>query len=201
MHRVEHLLVLLRAGHGQHLGMRAGDILGLGPETAGDDDPAVLGRAPRRSPRGFRPWRCRESRRCSRSPRRRRHNRARCHSPRRAAGQDAFAVDQRLGAAERDHADGRLAGPSAGGRGATTSAGTPRPHAPRNRVCPACTGRPQNQKSSVAGSPTGHLQVRSVSSISVSFLAFFSISLDTLARASGLISLAEGCGGRGWPAG
>src|SRR6056297_768244 len=65
---------------------------------------------------------------------------------------------------------------------------------------PVCTGRPQNQKSSVAGSPTGHLQVRSVSSISDSRLAFFSISL-TLARASGSISLAEGCGGSGWPAG
>jgi hypothetical protein len=34
---------------------------------------------------------------------------------------------------------------------------------------PGCDGRPQNQKSSVAGSPTGHLQVRSVNSISVSF--------------------------------
>src|SRR6056297_3744623 len=65
---------------------------------------------------------------------------------------------------------------------------------------PVCTGRPQNQKSSVAGSPTGHLQVRSVNSMSESFLAFFSISL-TLASASGSISLAEGCGGSGWPAG
>src|SRR6056297_2222441 len=65
---------------------------------------------------------------------------------------------------------------------------------------PVCTGRPQNQKSSVAGSPTGHLQVRSVNSISESFLAFFSISL-TLASAAGSISLAEGCGGSGWPAG
>src|SRR6056297_950527 len=65
---------------------------------------------------------------------------------------------------------------------------------------PDCTGSPQNQKSSVAGSPTGHLQVRSVNSIRLSFLAFFSISL-TLAKASGSISLAEGCGGRGWPAG
>src|SRR6056297_2774391 len=65
---------------------------------------------------------------------------------------------------------------------------------------PDCTGSPQNQKSSVAGSPTGHLQVRSVNSIKLSFLAFFSISL-TFASASGSISLAEGCGGRGWPAG
>src|SRR6056297_789674 len=65
---------------------------------------------------------------------------------------------------------------------------------------PDCTGRPQNQKSSVAGSPTGHLQVRSVNSIKDSFFAFFSISL-TLAKAAGSISLVDGCGGKGWPAG
>src|SRR6056297_18703 len=46
----------------------------------------------------------------------------------------------------------------------------------------------------------GHLQVRSVSSIRLMRLALFSTSW-TLAKASGLISLAEGCGGRGWPAG
>ena len=46
----------------------------------------------------------------------------------------------------------------------------------------------------------GHLQVRSVNSISVSLRAFFSTS-RTEASASGLISLAEGCGGSGWPAG
>ena len=44
------------------------------------------------------------------------------------------------------------------------------------------------------------MQVFSVNSIKLIFLAVFSTSL-TLARASGLISLAEGCGGRGWPAG
>ena len=60
--------------------------------------------------------------------------------------------------------------------------------------------RPQNQKSSVAGSPTGHLQVFSVSSSRLNFFAFFSISF-TRASASGLISFADGCGGRGWPAG
>lgn len=37
-------------------------------------------------------------------------------------------------------------------------------------------------------------------SISVRRLAFFSMA-ETLARASGLISLAEGWGGRGWPTG
>lgn len=46
----------------------------------------------------------------------------------------------------------------------------------------------------------GHLQTRSVSSIRLIFLACRSTS-DTFASASGLISLAEGCGGKGWPAG
>ncbi len=69
--RVQHLLVLVRAGHGQDAGMGAGDVVGFGPQAAGDDHPAVLAQAPRRSRRGFRPWRCRGSRRCSRSPRRR----------------------------------------------------------------------------------------------------------------------------------
>ncbi len=52
----------------------------------------------------------------------------------------------------------------------------------------------------MAGSPTGHLHVFSVNSIKLILLAVFSIWL-TLAKASGLISLAEGCGGKGWPAG
>jgi len=42
----------------------------------------------------------------------------------------------------------------------------------------------------------GHLHVRSVSSIRDIFFDFFSTS-DTFAKASGLISLAEGCGGKG----
>ena len=46
----------------------------------------------------------------------------------------------------------------------------------------------------------GHLHVRSVNSIRDIFFDFFSTS-DTFAKASGLISLAEGCGGKGWPAG
>ena len=44
------------------------------------------------------------------------------------------------------------------------------------------------------------MQVFSVSSSRLNFFAFFSISL-TRAKASGLISFADGCGGRGWPAG
>ena len=57
-------------------------------------------------------------------------------------------------------------------------------------------GRPQNQKSSVAGSPTGHLQVRSVSCIRVRRRAFLAISAR-FASASALISEAEGLRRRG----
>ena len=46
----------------------------------------------------------------------------------------------------------------------------------------------------------GHLQVRSVNSIKVRRIARFSTS-RTLAKVSGEISLADGCGGSGWPAG
>ena len=56
---------------------------------------------------------------------------------------------------------------------------------------PATAGKPQNQKSSVAGSPTGHLQVRSVSCIRLSRRAFFATSAR-FASASALISE------RGW---
>ena len=43
MHRIQHLFILLRPGDGQNRRMRAGDIFGLGPQTAGDDDLAVFG--------------------------------------------------------------------------------------------------------------------------------------------------------------
>ncbi len=39
---VEHGLVLVRAGDGEDLWMRAGDVFGFGPQTAGDDDTAVF---------------------------------------------------------------------------------------------------------------------------------------------------------------
>ena len=42
VHRIEHLLILLWAGDSQNTRMRAGDIIGLGPETAGDDDLAIF---------------------------------------------------------------------------------------------------------------------------------------------------------------
>ncbi len=42
VHRVDHRLVLLRAGDGEHGRMRAADVALVGAEAAGDDDPAVL---------------------------------------------------------------------------------------------------------------------------------------------------------------
>jgi len=45
-HRLVHLaddrLILMRAGDGEHAGMRGADAIGLNPEAAGDDDLAVL---------------------------------------------------------------------------------------------------------------------------------------------------------------
>ena len=43
MHGVEHALVLLRAGDGEHVGIFVGDLLRLRAHAAGDDDLAVLG--------------------------------------------------------------------------------------------------------------------------------------------------------------
>ena len=43
MHGLDHALVLLRAGDGEHAGIALGDLLGLGAHAAGDDDLAVLG--------------------------------------------------------------------------------------------------------------------------------------------------------------
>ena len=43
MHGIEHAFVLLRAGDGEHAGMRGGDLFRLRPHAAGDDDFAVFG--------------------------------------------------------------------------------------------------------------------------------------------------------------
>ena len=43
MHRLDHALVLLRAGDGEHAGIAFGDLLRLGAHAAGDDHLAVLG--------------------------------------------------------------------------------------------------------------------------------------------------------------
>ncbi len=107
VHRVEHAFVLLRPGDGEHVGVFRRDLLGLGAHAAGDDDLAVFGE---------RIADCLQ--------------RLRLRAVEEAAGvddhhvgalvlagerialraqprDDAFAIDQRLGAAERDEAHNR----------------------------------------------------------------------------------------------
>jgi hypothetical protein len=105
----EHRLVLLRPGHGQHPGVRAGDELGLGPEAARDDDAPVFLQRLADGLEAFGLGAVEEA--------------AGVHDHRLGAGvvgadrialgpqarEDAFAVDKRLGTAKADHADGRLA--------------------------------------------------------------------------------------------
>ena len=108
MDGIEHLFVLMRAGDSQHLWVDAGDILGLGPHAAGDDDLAVFlqrlanglkafGLGAVKEPAGVDDHRV--------GPLIVRRN-AVPLGPQ--AGQDTFTIHQRLGAAEADHADGRL---------------------------------------------------------------------------------------------
>ncbi len=57
VHGGDDLLVLMRAGDGEHAGVRGADARFLHAHAAGDDDAAVLRPWPRRSPPGSRPWR------------------------------------------------------------------------------------------------------------------------------------------------
>ena len=106
---VQHLFVLMRPRDGQHLGMRAGDVIGLRPQTAGDDDAAVLLQRLADGIQAFGAGAVEEAAGVDDH-----RIRARVIGRDRIAlgaqaGQDALAVHQRLGTAERDHADRRLA--------------------------------------------------------------------------------------------
>ncbi len=106
---IKNRFVLMRAGDGQNARVRAGDEFGVGPKAAGHDDAAVFGQSLADRFQGFRPWRTVEKTagvdddgigtgivgadRIAFGAQ---------------AGQDAFAIDQRLGAAKADHADGGL---------------------------------------------------------------------------------------------
>ncbi len=109
MHRIQHLFVLVRAGDRHNLGMHAGDILRVRTKTAGHDDLAVFlqsltnrlktfGLGAIKKPTGVHNHRIgtgivgRNAIAFGAQP-----------------GQDAFAIDQSFGAAERDHANSRLA--------------------------------------------------------------------------------------------
>ena len=110
MHRVQHLFILVRAGDGQNTRVMFADIIRLGPQTAGHDHLAIFvqrlanrvkafGLGGIKEPAGVHNHRIRPGVV-------RRHAVAFGAQPR----QNPFAVDQRLGAAQRYHADGRLAG-------------------------------------------------------------------------------------------
>ena len=105
VHRLEHALVLLRAGDGEHVGKPLGDLLGLGAHAAGDDHLAVL--AQRRADRVER-FRLRAVEEAAGVDD---HEIGAVMPPREliALGaqprDDALGIDQRLGAAERDEAD------------------------------------------------------------------------------------------------
>ena len=110
VHGIENLLVLVRAGHRQNPGMRAGDIIGLGPETAGDDHAAILGQ---RFADGFEALGLGAVEKAAGVDDHRvgagvigRNAIALGAQPR----EDALAVHQRLGAPQRDHSDRGLAG-------------------------------------------------------------------------------------------
>ena len=107
---IQNRLVLLGAGHGQHAGVGAGDKVGFGPQAAGHDDPAVFGQRLADGLQAFGLGAVEKP--------------AGVHDHGLGAavvgadriafgaqpGQYPLAVDQSLGAAHADHADGRLAG-------------------------------------------------------------------------------------------
>ena len=117
MHGIQNLFVLVWPGDGQHLGMRAGDVIGFRAQTTCDDHLAVLfqrladrlqalGLGAVQKPAGVHDNRIR-ARVVGGNP----------VSFGAQPGQNAFAVDKRLGAAQRHHANGGLPGTSRVGEG------------------------------------------------------------------------------------
>ena len=109
VYRIQHLFVLMRAGHRQNAGMRAGDVVGLCPQTAGHDHPAILGQCFANGLKAFRLGRIQKPAgvhdHCIGPCVIRADPVAFGAQPR----QNPFAVHQRLGTPQRHHADGRLA--------------------------------------------------------------------------------------------
>ena len=107
--RVEDLFVLVRACHGQDLGVVFADVVGLGAQAAGDDDLAVFLQGFADGVEAFRlgavekPAGVDDHRIAHRVIGRD------CVAFGAQARENAFAIDQRFGAAKADHADGRLA--------------------------------------------------------------------------------------------
>jgi hypothetical protein len=107
---IDHLLILMRAGDREDVGEAGADDVGLIAHAAGDDDTAILGHCLADRLQAFFLRRVEKA--------------ARIHEDDVGAGivgrqaiavgaqlgQNPFAVDKRLGAAERNHADFRLGG-------------------------------------------------------------------------------------------
>jgi hypothetical protein len=105
MHRLEHALILLRAGDREHVGEALADLLGLRAHAACDDDLAVLGergadRIERFCLRAFEEAAGVHDRQISALVLSRE-----LVSLRAQPRDDAFGIDQRLRAAERDETD------------------------------------------------------------------------------------------------
>ena len=104
------LLILLRAGDGQHVGEAGADELGLVPQAAGDDDAAVLGDGLADRLQALLLGAVEETAGVDQDDVGAgiiaRHLIALGAQP----GQDPLGIDQGLGAAKRDHADARRGG-------------------------------------------------------------------------------------------
>ncbi len=114
VHGIEHLFVLVRAGHGEDLRVVFADVIRLGAQTAGDDDLAVF---LQRLADGIKAFRLGAVQKAAGVDDHRLG--ARVIGAHRIAigaqaGQDAFAIDQRLGTARPEHA--WSAGPHGGCR-------------------------------------------------------------------------------------
>ena len=110
MHRVQHLFILMWPRNRQHLGMRAGDIIGVGAKTARDQHFAILAKRLANRFKAF-------GLGTVKKPTGIDDNRIRAGIIRRDAitlgpqsRQNAFAVHQRFGTAKTDHTDIRLLG-------------------------------------------------------------------------------------------
>ena len=109
MDSIQNLFVLMRASDGQNLGMRAGDILRIGPQTAGDNHLAILMQRLTNRLKTFRLGAVKKAAGVYNHRLGTRIIRADGIALGAQAGQNALAVDQSFGASQRDHADGWLA--------------------------------------------------------------------------------------------
>ena len=111
VHGIQNGLVLVRAGHGQHLGVCSGDVLGIRAKTARHDDPTILLQGLTDGRQAFRLGGIEKSAGVDD------HGIGPLVFGRDGValgpqpGEDALRIDQSLGAAQRHHADGRLTRP------------------------------------------------------------------------------------------